>query len=104
MLNILNKRIVVTVPAMAPVAKMVIGKNLRPKNATIRPKGIAIRARIKGLFKKKREKVVEEKTGQAIGCEASITGWHGLAESTEDTCKGEAESASVLQCKLSVNL
>jgi len=62
-----NINMVIPNPATAPVAKIVIGKNFRPTKATSIPKTIALMPRIRGLFKKKREKFVTENTGHAFG-------------------------------------
>ena len=53
-------------PAMAPVANMVMGKNLRPMKATRRPKVIALRLRIRGFLMKYLEKLLTENTGHAF--------------------------------------
>lgn len=63
-------------PAIPPVAKIVISKKSRPKNATTRPKRIASMPKIWGLLTKNYANLVTEKTGHALEFLPSIIGEH----------------------------
>lgn len=54
-------------PVIAPVAKIVYSKNIRPLKATRRPNMMPNRPRISGLLTKYLEKLVTEISEQALG-------------------------------------
>ena len=75
-LSIRKRSMVIPKPAMPPVVKMVISKNLRPWNATTRPKRIARVPKIYGRLTKNEANLVTENTGQALEWVPVITGAH----------------------------
>ncbi len=104
MVSMEKRSMVMPKPAIPPTAKIVMGKNLRPKKATTRPKVMKLKPMINGLSRKNLEKVVTENTGHALECEAVITGEQGFFVSMSRFLKPTVVSVlSESQNKLIVN-
>lgn len=98
------RSIVIPKPAPQPKIPMVQGKNFLPAKATTNPKTTAIGPRIYGLSARKREKVVAEKTGQALTWLTTILGSQTLVvvsmltiSSASLVCPSESHFTSIVK-------